>query len=86
MCVSGGKISAIIDIDYEQVQEKSCQLTVIANDEKVNSDPGVYTISVTDKDEAPVLSKSDYRITTPEVNVSSSDQIGPCVTYKMHFT
>ena len=67
---SDGEISTRIDIDYETVPEKSCELTVIANDKIANSDPGKYTITITDENEPPVLSKSVYGISTEEVNVS----------------
>ena len=62
----------LVDINYEAVPVavRTCTLTAIANDNTVNSDPGIYPISVVDVPELPALSKNTYRYSTEEVNVS----------------
>ena len=72
--LSDGEIKTLIDIDYEAVPvaARTCNLTAIANDNTVNSDPGIYTITIVDVPEPPALSKNVYSYSTEEVNVSSS--------------
>ena len=72
--LSDGEIKTLIDIDYEAVPvaARTCTLTAIANDNTVNSDPGIYTITIVDVPEPPALSKNTYSYSTQEVNVSPS--------------